>query len=142
MQSSAPGGLGAALNRKCPRCRKGDLFRNHFVKFIGFNHMYERCPHCHLKYEVEPGFFQGAMYVSYAIQVAVVLPIIVITIAILDLDYIWIISAIIGVIVLIIPVNYQLSRSLYLHGFGNVRYHPDLYYQKSEEINLPDPVVN
>jgi len=29
--------------------------------------MLERCPVCHLRFEREPGYFLGAMYISYAI---------------------------------------------------------------------------
>jgi hypothetical protein len=30
--------------------------------------MYERCPVCALKYEREPGYFVGAMYIAYALM--------------------------------------------------------------------------
>ena len=30
--------------------------------------MNERCPHCNLRFEREPGYFLGAMYFSYAIS--------------------------------------------------------------------------
>ena len=29
--------------------------------------MYERCPNCGLKFEREPGYFLGAMYISYGL---------------------------------------------------------------------------
>jgi hypothetical protein len=34
------------------------LFKNLFV-------MYERCPHCKLKYERAPGYFLGSTYINY-----------------------------------------------------------------------------
>jgi hypothetical protein len=34
--------------------------------------MHESCPVCDLKFEREPGYFLGAMYVSYAIGVVIV----------------------------------------------------------------------
>lgn len=34
---------------------------------------YEYCPHCRRKLTIEPGFYYGAMYVSYALGVAHVL---------------------------------------------------------------------
>ena len=33
--------------------------------------MPERCPHCNHKFEIEGGFWQGAMYVSYGLTVAI-----------------------------------------------------------------------
>jgi len=34
--------------------------------------MHERCPVCDLKFEREPGYFLGAMYISYAIALFVI----------------------------------------------------------------------
>ena len=47
-----------ALKLRCPRCGEGRLFRNLVV-------MFERCPHCSLKYERAPGYFLGSTYVNY-----------------------------------------------------------------------------
>jgi hypothetical protein len=33
--------------------------------------MHDNCSHCGLKYQIEPSFFYGAMYVSYGLNVAV-----------------------------------------------------------------------
>jgi uncharacterized protein (DUF983 family) len=52
------------LHQLCPRCRQGRLFRRSV--FIGFPAMHESCPVCALKFEREPGYFLGAMYISYA----------------------------------------------------------------------------
>ena len=53
---------------KCPRCHKGDVFteKNPFNLNKMFS-MHKHCGHCDLKYEKEPSFFYGAMYVSYAL---------------------------------------------------------------------------
>jgi hypothetical protein len=32
--------------------------------------MHDNCSHCGLKYQIEPSFFYGAMYVSYGLNVA------------------------------------------------------------------------
>jgi len=37
--------------------------------------MHEECPHCHHHFEKEPGYFLGAMYVSYALTLAQGVPI-------------------------------------------------------------------
>lgn len=54
---------------KCPRCNEGDFFYSHpyRIKFFGLKHL--NCQVCHLKFEKEPGFFFGSMYVSYALSV-------------------------------------------------------------------------
>ena len=38
--------------------------------FSGVFAMYDRCPRCEHQFEREPGFFQGAMYVSWVLGVA------------------------------------------------------------------------
>lgn len=49
---------------KCPRCRKGDLYTKPF-EFKKAVSMHEHCEHCGLKFEAEPGYFFGAMFISY-----------------------------------------------------------------------------
>jgi uncharacterized protein (DUF983 family) len=62
--------LSDILHQRCPRCRSGTIFR--YSIFRGFPKMYDRCPVCGLTYDREPGYFLGAMYVSYGIGVVTV----------------------------------------------------------------------
>jgi uncharacterized protein (DUF983 family) len=57
---------------KCPKCHEGDLFEsnNPYNLKKAFS-MVERCKVCGQKSEPEPGFYYGAMYVSYALAVAI-----------------------------------------------------------------------
>jgi uncharacterized protein (DUF983 family) len=58
------------LRQRCPRCRVGSIFP--FSIFRGFPKMHERCPVCDLKFDREPGYFLGAMYISYGLGIAIV----------------------------------------------------------------------
>jgi uncharacterized protein (DUF983 family) len=58
------------LCQRCPRCRLGSIFR--YYIFRGFPKMHERCPVCNLKFDREPGYFLGAMYVSYGLGIVIV----------------------------------------------------------------------
>ena len=49
---------------RCPRCRRGRIFRGRLA-------MHAACPVCSLRFEREPGYFTGAMYVSYILAVPV-----------------------------------------------------------------------
>ncbi len=60
--------LWAMLHCKCPRCRRGDMFTGGVYNF-GSNKILDKCPHCDLRYEIEPGYFYAAMYISYAFNV-------------------------------------------------------------------------
>ena len=62
------------LNAKCPRCHDGPLFPpNTLYNPKRFADMYESCPCCGLAYEKEPGFYYGAMYMSYAVTTGLTL---------------------------------------------------------------------
>ena len=57
------------LSFKCPRCHKGELFINKWYNFSNGNKMVERCTVCGQRTELEPGFYHGTGYVSYALTV-------------------------------------------------------------------------
>lgn len=48
----------------CPGCRKGKIFAATFS-------MHPQCATCGLQYDREPGYFTGAMYISYAMAVPI-----------------------------------------------------------------------
>lgn len=61
--------LYSMIMNKCSRCHQGDVFvsKNPYNLKKMFE-IHTHCSHCHLKYESEPSFFYGALYVSYAIS--------------------------------------------------------------------------
>jgi uncharacterized protein (DUF983 family) len=54
----------------------GGIF--HYSIFRGFPKMCERCSICDLKFEREPGYFLGAMYLSFGLGVLIMAPIVVV----------------------------------------------------------------
>lgn len=59
--------INSIFNFTCPRCRKGDLFITPTFSFQKPFEMYKECPNCSQNYMPEPGFFYGAMFISYII---------------------------------------------------------------------------
>lgn len=55
------------LNFKCPRCNEGDLFETSTFSFQKPFDMPQNCAKCGQKYFLEPGFYYGAMFISYII---------------------------------------------------------------------------
>lgn len=53
--------LWAIVRQRCPRCRRGRIFRGAFA-------MNDPCPVCGLVFQREEGYFLGAMYVSYLLS--------------------------------------------------------------------------
>jgi len=120
----------ALLRGKCPRCREGHIFMYPISRISKFNIMNEICPHCGVRLEPEPGFFQGAMYVGYAFTVAV-LVILGIAIYVAGDPSEWVyIGTIIAVMVFLVPFNYRYSRIFYLLLFGGIKYNPQLSQTK------------
>jgi uncharacterized protein (DUF983 family) len=53
------------VSLKCPRCQQGDLFPTPTFSFRKPFYMPEQCPNCQQSYMPEPGFYYGAMFISY-----------------------------------------------------------------------------
>ncbi len=62
--------LYSIFKSKCPQCHEGDFFVSSAYDLKHIGDIKETCDHCGLKYEKEPGFYYGAMYVAYALGVA------------------------------------------------------------------------
>ncbi len=118
--------FGSILQEKCPRCREGQMFVSTKYDLRNFDKMHKQCTQCGLNFELEPGFYTGAMYVSYAFSVAIFV-IVGFSIFILLNDpeiYIYVLTILFTLIVLF-PILFRYSRVLYLHLFGGVDYNPD-----------------
>lgn len=112
--------LGAFLRGKCPHCREGDIFTHSVFKLSRYYGMHEYCPHCGTRLIPEPGFYQGAMYVSYGFTVATLATVsLVLHVAGNPSELTYILS-IIACAVLLAPLNYRYSRITYLYLFGGI----------------------
>ncbi len=123
--------LYSVFNNKCPRCQEGDVYEEgnpYYLKKL-FK-MHKTCSVCGLKYEKEPSFFHGAMYVSYAMTVAVFVMVFIIC-QILGLDLVVSFIAVIVSIVVLMPVTFKLSRLIYMNFFESY----DEKYAKKKEIS-------
>lgn len=105
---------------KCPRCREGDMFPYSLFNFTKFTRMNKTCPVCGLQFEREPGFFFGAMYISYAFSVAVFVAVGVALSILGDFPLWYYLIGVSVAITLLFPVMFRYSRVLFLHFFGGV----------------------
>lgn len=63
--------LFAMVHRKCPHCHEGEFMVARNPYDLGqAGDLLDGCSVCHRKYETEPGFYYGGMYVSYGFAVA------------------------------------------------------------------------
>ncbi|MFA6515940.1 MAG: DUF983 domain-containing protein [Bacteroidia bacterium] len=117
-----PSKIKAMAQGKCPRCQSGKLFCHNAIG-THFMDMHTHCPVCDLQFEIEPGFFWGAMYVSYAITCAILLILGGAVLVIGNNPDFWIYMAIIlPSFVLASPFTYRYSRILMLYWFAPVHF--------------------
>lgn len=114
--------LAGLLQSRCPRCRNGKLFKYPVSDLKKFSIMNETCPSCGVRLQPEPGFYQGAMYVSYAFTVAIIISLSIVLYYLGDpSDWVYI-GSIITVMILLVPLNFRYSRVVYLYLFGGLKY--------------------
>jgi len=107
--------LQGIIQAKCPRCRRGDIYSTPTYSFSG-QKMHEKCSHCGLTYEREPGYWYVAMFVSYALNVAEMVTFAVATSVLTDSKSPWLYTGILlGVVLILSPFNYRYSRVLLLY---------------------------
>jgi uncharacterized protein (DUF983 family) len=113
----------ALAQGKCPRCRKGNIFAYSIGKHLfQFNKMNMTCPHCQVRLEPEPGFYQGAMYVGYGFTMVVIILIsCILYFSGHPSEWVYI-GCVIAAMILLIPLNYRYSRILYLYFFGGITF--------------------
>jgi uncharacterized protein (DUF983 family) len=111
--------LYSVTHLKCPRCNEGNLFSNaNPYRLSQVVDMPETCPHCHLKYEKETGFFYGAMYVSYALNVAFAVSLFVAYYVLAwSLSLHFYLIALVSLTLLLFPYFMRISRAIWINFF-------------------------
>ena len=114
-----PSKFSSILKCKCPTCRTGEIFTHPATSWSDYNKMNEYCPVCGLRYELEIGFFWGAMYVGYAFNVALSVNVGIAVYLFGHNPDVWVfMSAIIVGIALTYRLNFRYARVLLLHMFA------------------------
>ena len=105
----------------CPRCHSESMYRSKNPYRLGsLFAMHEKCSRCGTKYKMEPSFFYGAMYVSYAVGVAFAVAVFVIAFLILGANLPQTFIAIVSTLIVFLPVIIRLSRNIWINFF--IRY--------------------
>ncbi|WP_091083682.1 DUF983 domain-containing protein [Flavobacterium gillisiae] len=109
------------LNNDCPNCLKGKVFKEKSIFFkFSFPKMNEYCPNCNFKFEKEPGYFFGAMYVNYGLSVAQGIATYLIAHFFFEQTFdLRMIPIIMAVMLALSPFNIRLSRLLWIYMFKN-----------------------
>jgi hypothetical protein len=104
---------------KCPCCHEGDVFHSKLQLLpIRFPVMREKCDVCNIRFEKEPGFFYGSMYVSYGLGVWEGISIYLFCrLFIAEAFDLRILYVIVASQLILRVVNYKLSRLIWMHMF-------------------------
>lgn len=117
--------LYSILTGTCPKCQNESMYLDknllHLKNILKMN---ENCSHCGLKYQIEPSFFYGAMYVSYGLNVAVGIAAFIVSFVFVGTSLKTAFIAIIATLILSFPFVMRLSRNIYINLF--VSYDPNL----------------
>ncbi|HEY6160886.1 MAG TPA: DUF983 domain-containing protein [Bacteroidia bacterium] len=108
------------LRNRCPRCHKGKVFvTDNPYDLRQFATMEKACPECNMDFRQEPGFYFGATYVSYAIQVGTVLACYLVFDTLLNWGIWQFVGATVGLLLLMLPLTFRTSRLTWLTFFGD-----------------------
>ena len=129
------------LTMKCPRCRRGPMFKDsNAYRKLSLSHIFEMpdyCPVCNQKYDLEPGFWYGTAYVSYALAVALSVSTFVAWLVLIGVStednriFYWLGTNAVLLVVLQ-PWLMRLSRVLYMRFF--IRYDEDYKHHAPKEF--------
>lgn len=110
--------LYSILTGTCPKCQNESMYLDknplHLKNLLKMN---DHCSHCGLKYQIEPSFFYGAMYVSYGLNVAIGVAAFIVSFVILNCSLKTSFISIIAAIIVLFPLVLRWSRNIYINMF-------------------------
>ncbi|WP_194774497.1 DUF983 domain-containing protein [Pararhodonellum marinum] len=115
----------AIIQAKCPKCRKGDLFSVPVYSYSKLTQIQSKCPVCQKELVPEPDFYYGAMFISYALSVALFINVmIVLNFFFNDPDLMVYLITVIIANLLLLPLMLRYSKVFYLYAVGRIKYEP------------------
>lgn len=116
--------LYSIITGSCPKCHEESMFKNKNPYALSEAlSMHENCSHCGTKYKIEPSFFYGSMYVSYAVGIAFAVAAFVISFLVFKANINIVFISIISTLIVFMPVILRISRNIWINFF--------MHYDKS-----------
>lgn len=109
------------LAYKCPNCLKSKAFKEQKgLSRILIPKMKNCCSNCNFSFNKEPGFYYGAMYISYGLTIIESITVFIVAQQLFEVQSNAKIIGIIAVTMMfLMRFNYKLSRILWLNIFKN-----------------------
>ncbi|WP_274473924.1 DUF983 domain-containing protein [Mangrovimonas aestuarii] len=103
---------------RCPKCHGESMYINKNPYLLSETlKIHEKCSKCRTKYQIEPSFFYGSMYVSYAVGIAFATAAFIVSYLFLSSSLITAFIAIVGTLVVFMPIIMRLSRNIWINLF-------------------------
>jgi uncharacterized protein (DUF983 family) len=113
--------IAGILTMRCPKCREGKMFPEGTLYSTHFMKMNSTCSCCGQSFMPEPGYYFGAMFVSYGINAAFFIAVWLLMYLLMDdISITAMIVALLVVVFGLLPITFRLSRVLWIYIF--VRY--------------------
>src|SRR5690349_15817728 len=107
--------LNSILTGSCPKCQNESMYldKNPY-NLLSTLKMHEKCSHCGFRYQIEPSFFYGAMYVSYGLNVAIGIAAFIVSYLFLGSSVKTAFIAIMATLIILGPLVLRWSRNIYI----------------------------
>jgi ABC-type multidrug transport system fused ATPase/permease subunit len=109
--------LTSVCTLRCPACRKGPLFANPGLFFDYSFKMNSHCPNCKESFVREPGFYYGAMFISYILSAFFSLLFVGVLIIFFEVQWQIAIGLLIVLLIITFVYLFKVSRSIWIHLF-------------------------
>jgi hypothetical protein len=110
--------LGNIITCKCPNCGQAYVFKDQNpYNLMKLADMHKRCPNCDKSFDKEPGFYFGAMYVSYGLTSGIVIIFGAFFSWVVPMATLPLICLITGLVLATFPLIFRWSRMIWLSWF-------------------------
>jgi len=113
----------AIIEANCPQCREGKLFSVGTFSYFKLSQINKNCKVCGANLNPEPDFYYGAMYISYAFSVALVITALTAINVLVEVPKLWMyLTTVVVLNIVLLPAMLRYSKVLYLYGLGKLKY--------------------
>ena len=132
--------LYSILFLRCPRCHEGKMFSNpNPYNLRDITRMHKSCAVCGQSYVIEPGFYFGAAYVSYAINIVLLILAFVLMFFVFHIDVPYLYVGLAVMVMATSPIIFRISRAAWINIF--VKYRESEVGSGESEVGSPKSEV-
>lgn len=102
----------------CPKCHQESMYlEKNPYRLSSTLKLHKNCSHCGTKYQIEPSFFYGSMYVSYGLSIAFGVTAFIVSYVIFESSILGALLSIIFSLIALMPIIARMSRNIWINLF-------------------------